>query len=408
VRWLWEDRIPVGVLVLIGGREGVGKTIMIYTLAAQVTTGTLPGIYAGQPKAVIVAATEDSWTHTITPRLMAAGADLTKVFRADVIDATGVELPLSLPKDTSALLDAIREKDAVLVIFDPLLSRIDARLDTHKDADVRRALEPLAAMADTGQVSVCGLIHVNKSSSLDCLSLLMGSRAFTAVARAVLFVAADPDDEQQRLLSLVKSNLGRLDLPMLRFRIRGVLVGTTAEEGEVWTGQLVWAGESDQSIRDVLKRAADRESDPSAVQEAVAWLIDYLTEAGGTASRKTIMAAGHQAGHSRPTLDRARHVAGIKTESRGFPRTAYWSLPPSSQSTQSTQSTHAQEAGGGESTADPDGATASNAQPTRPPPSPERESTESTESTEPQLFRDSLTAERWRETDEAFRKGWKA
>ena len=150
---------------------------------------------------MIVAATEDSWSHTIKPRLMAAGADLNKVYRADIVDSEGFDLPLSLPKDTAALTQEIKNVDAAVVGFDPLLSRLDARLDSHKDADVRRALEPLATMADTAGVTVLGLIHVSKSISSDALTLLMASRAFTAVARAVLFVAVDPDNEEQRLLS---------------------------------------------------------------------------------------------------------------------------------------------------------------------------------------------------------------
>ena len=74
VHWLWAARIALGTLVLLGGREGIGKSTIAYTIAALVTRGRLPGRHFGQPKAVIVAATEDSWAHTIVPRLMAAGA----------------------------------------------------------------------------------------------------------------------------------------------------------------------------------------------------------------------------------------------------------------------------------------------------------------------------------------------
>lgn len=48
-----------------------------YWAAAQVTRGELPGVYAGAPKDVLIAATQDSWEHTIVPRLIAAAADLT-------------------------------------------------------------------------------------------------------------------------------------------------------------------------------------------------------------------------------------------------------------------------------------------------------------------------------------------
>lgn len=379
VWWLWDARLPVGAFSLIGGREGIGKSLVGYTLAASISTGTLPGIYLGTPKGVIIAATEDSWAHTIAPRLKAAGADLTKIYRADILDPEGFELPLSLPKDTTALTQAIKDVDAALVIFDPLLSRLDARLDSHKDADTRRALEPLALMAAATGVAVLGLIHVNKSSSSDALTLLMASRAFAAVARAVLFVATNPDNEDQRLLGQPKNNLGRMNLPTLVFRIKGVLVGMTAADDEIWTGQLVWDGESDQTIRQVLERASEREGDRVATQEAQEWLVQYLIAQGGTVARKTIMDMGRTAGHSRATLDRARHAAKIQSVKRGFPATSYWIVLSSSQSTQSTQSTHAHETSEAESIDDPDESTPHSTQSVQ---SPERESTESTESTD--------------------------
>lgn len=75
VRWLWNERLALGTLSLLGGREGIGKSIVECTLAADITRGRLPGICAGTPRAVIIAATEDSWAHTIVPRLIGADAD---------------------------------------------------------------------------------------------------------------------------------------------------------------------------------------------------------------------------------------------------------------------------------------------------------------------------------------------
>jgi hypothetical protein len=60
-------------------------------------------------------------------------------------------------------------------------------------------------MAASTGVAVLGLIHVNKSASADALAVLMASRAFAAFARAVLFVAVDPDNEDQRLLGQPKN-----------------------------------------------------------------------------------------------------------------------------------------------------------------------------------------------------------
>ena len=81
----------------------------------------------------------------------------------------------------------MREVGAALILLDPLMSRLDAKLDTHKDAEVRLALEPLVSIANSTGAAILGLIHLNKSLSTDPLTMLMGSRAFAAVARAVLF-----------------------------------------------------------------------------------------------------------------------------------------------------------------------------------------------------------------------------
>lgn len=179
VRWLWADRLALGVLALLGGREGIGKSIFAYTLAAMITRGTLQGADFGRPRAVIVAATEDSWEHTIIPRLMAAGADLTKVFRVDVATSEAVDTALSLPRDLPGLERSVTEVDAAAILLDPLMSRLDSGLDSHKDAEVRLALEPLVSLADRTAATVIGLIHVNKSTSSDPLTTLMARTALS-------------------------------------------------------------------------------------------------------------------------------------------------------------------------------------------------------------------------------------
>lgn len=329
VKYVWAGRIPLGALTLVGGREGVGKSLCVYTIGAEITRGSLPGDCLGTPRNIIVAASEDSWEHTIVPRLIAADADLDRVYRVDVATPDSLQIPLSLPRDLAALEREARDIRAAAIVLDPLLSRLDAKIDTHKDADVRRGLEPLAALADSTQAALLGLIHVNKSNSQDVLSTLMASRAFAAVARAVLVVMVDPDDEQVRLLGLAKNNLGRLDIPTLKFTIDGVKVADTAE-GEVWTGKLMWAGESQQSIREHFEAAADASGDRTATSEAADWLADYLSSEGGTLESSVVKTAGKRAGHSPDALKRARKKLQIVSDSRGFPRKTYWILPPSS------------------------------------------------------------------------------
>jgi AAA domain-containing protein len=339
VRWAWADRLATGTLALIGGREGIGKSIVAYTLAALITRGRLPGVYVGTPRAVIVAASEDSWAHTIIPRLMAAGADLTFVYRVDVVTSAGADGSLSLPRDLEALERTISEVRAAAILLDPLLSRLDAALDSHKDAEVRLALEPLTAVAERRDCLVIGLIHVNKSTSSDPLTQLMASRAFAAVARAVLFVMTDPENEKIRLLGQAKNNLGRMDLPTLSFQIEGVKVADTTE-GEVWTGKLNWIGEDQRSIREAAQAAAEIGGvNRTALGEATAWLEDYLTSNGGSADSADIKREGAKAGHGKDALQRARVKLKIAAISVGFPRRTHWALQSSQLAGETTTTT---------------------------------------------------------------------
>lgn len=335
VMWQWEGRIALGTLSLLAGPEGLGKSTLGYWIAARITRGELPGEHKGTPRAVLVCATEDSWEHTIVPRLIAAGADLTLVFRVEVLTREDIHVGLSLPRDITQVQRAAGETGASLLLLDPLMSRLDEHLDTHRDSEVRRALEPLSALADQAGMAVLGLIHHNKSGSTDPLQLVMASKAFTAVARSVHSVIRDPDDdtETRRLFGTPKNNLGRTDLPTLSYTITSHAVPT--DEGTAWTGRLVWGAEVAGSIRDAMSRA-DPHGDRTATAEAAQWLDDYLASEGGEARSADVKKAGKVAGHSEDSLKRAKRRLGVLDRSEGFPRITVWSLPVAAQ--QSEQS----------------------------------------------------------------------
>lgn len=324
VVWLWDGRLALGTLALLAGREGIGKSTSAYWIAARVTRGELPGESYGKPRSVLIAATEDSWEHTIVPRLIAADADLDRVFRVEVRTADDIHVGLSLPHDLHSLEDAARQTDSGLLLLDPLMSRLGEQ-DTHKDSEVRIALEPLVALADRTGMAVLGIMHHNKSGSTDPLQLVMGSKAFTAVARSVHTVVLDPDDdtEQRKLFGTPKNNLGRTDLPTLTFTIASTPVDT--DEGPAWTGRLVWGADLDESIGSVMGRTIDG-TDKTATGEAAEWLLDYLTMKSPVASAM-VKAEGAKVGHSQDALKRARQRIKAEVTSAGFPRVTYWNLP---------------------------------------------------------------------------------
>ena len=342
VWWTWEDRIPAGSLTVVPGREGIGKSLLLAWLTAQITTGKLPGLYDGKPRPVIYAATEDSWSHTIGPRLFAAGADMDMVYRVDVEHGDQVD-QLTLPVDCDALAAEIKALGVVLLAADPLLSLIHSAIDTHQDRKLRTALEPLVKLADETGCAVVGLAHFNKSASTDALNLITGSRAFSAVARAVIAMARDTDaDDGSCVLSQAKSNLGRLDLPSLRYIVESAEVATP--EGPAYVGKLRFTGVSERSVSDILGEGGDDGAAEARAErdEAAEWLRGYLTTNGGEAAWTDIRKASRADGFAERTMQRARSRAGVTAQREGFPAKTVWRLatttPNTDEADQSRQS----------------------------------------------------------------------
>ncbi len=321
VVWVWGDgaegRIPSGSLSLAAGREGTGKSSFGLWLAAQVTGGTLPGHWYGRPRSVLYVAVEDSWKYTLVPRLIAAGADRSLVGRFDVVTEHGDEVTLSLPGDNRLLEAEIRRHRVALVVIDPLMSVIGEKLDTHRTREVRVALDPLAKLADRTGAVVLGIAHFNKASGTDAAALLSGSHAFRDVPRTIFgFARDDQDDTGGRIMSQVKNSLGRDDLPSLSYRIESADIDTP--NGTANTGRFVFLGESERSVADVLRDSRTNSAgDPDERRDAAGWIDDYLSEAGGSAPAREVLAAGRAAGFTDQTMKNARSKVA-DSERRGF------------------------------------------------------------------------------------------
>lgn len=341
-RWLWAEDgahwLPLGGVCLLGGREGRGKSTWTYRLIAQLTRGTLPGDLLGTPRSAVIAASEDDWEHTIVPRLLAAGADLDRVHRVDAVEPdrrTGV----ILPDDLAAMGQLLAgEPEVALLVLDPIVSVIPARTDSHKDHEVRKALEPISALAHGLGITVLGLIHDNKSSGTDLSTRLMGSRAFVAVARAALVCVEEPDDDGAEqgdtagadpdrvdegddgplaasgvspvrfLIGQVKNNLEAKAPWSIRYVIRARTVGRDEAVGKDIRGSYVHrVGRSLLRLEERM-RAAERPAGTGEGATALRAAQEALREllAGGPATLQAIRARISDAGSvSWPTVERA-------------------------------------------------------------------------------------------------------
>jgi len=312
-----DGRIACGMVSIAAGREGTGKSSFGIWLSAKITRGTLPGAHYGTPKHVFYLATEDSWKYTLVPRLIAAGADMSKVGRVEVVVQEGATVTMSLPDDTELLTQKIIEHQVAVVVVDPLMSTLSSGLDANGSRDVRTALEPLAKMADQTGAAVVGIAHFNKATGLDALSRITGSGAFKDIARAVMVFANDGDE---RVFTQPKNSVGRYDLPSLNYEVRQAVVDTPS--GKTATGLFAFTSVADRSVDDLL---ADERNRGRRKSKVTTFLVDYLSEHAdpqtGEVEAADVIAAGEGEGFTRNQIRDARARSKdpeIDTRKEGF------------------------------------------------------------------------------------------
>jgi hypothetical protein len=304
VKWLWKGRIPAGMMTILAGREGIGKSTVSLDIAARLTRGTLEGRYGGRPQNVILCATEDSWEHTIAPRLMAVGADMSRVFHIAIQDENGGYRAITAPGDIAAIEKAIRELQPALMLIDPIMAIIDGRIDTHVQQQVQQGLEPLVKLCERAMMAVVGLIHVNKSTTTDALNSVMGSKAFTSLPRSVLYCIADPSSDDGYLMTHEKCNVGP-KVASLTYRLDSVRIDLPPDEVDdgddpyIFTSRVIWGEEDERKAGDVLAEAAAERSHGSLRKDIKA----YLDGKSGVVAAADIVAEFEDVDVTRANID---------------------------------------------------------------------------------------------------------
>lgn len=195
--WLWKGWIPKGELTLLAGPSGAGKSSLTFLFASQISNGGkwFDDTPCSKGK-VLIWSGEDSLETTIVPRLIAAGADLSRV---QVIEGRrnpdGTPIHFDPAKDFPLLSRQVKERGYSMLIIDPIVSAITG--DMNKANEVRRGLQAIVDFAKDQNCAVIGITHFSKSSSgRTTVDRFIGSQAFTAFARMNLVVDKDPDVDE--------------------------------------------------------------------------------------------------------------------------------------------------------------------------------------------------------------------
>ena len=319
VTWLWRGRIVLGMLNIVVGEPGLGKSTLVYELAAQLSRGTLDGDLDGTAANVLVVTYEDHVASVVRPRLEAAKADLPRIRTIGVKQEDESEGLLSLPGDLDLVRDAIERTEARLLIVDPIVAGLSGEVNSHRDQDVRGVLAPLAQMAEHYGIAIVCVMHVNKSAAKQFFLRVGGSIGFVGAARSMLLVARDPDDPDgergcRRIVAHGKCNVGPL-APSLLYVIDQIWLPS-----EIETSRLSLVGECDTTTSDLLGGGDER----LAIDEARDFLEQELAD-GPRPSEEISRIAGKN-GIADRTLKRARNALGVKVKKLGFGSDGRWFL----------------------------------------------------------------------------------
>ncbi|MDD0812988.1 AAA family ATPase [Curvibacter sp. RS43] len=326
IRWLWPNWLALGKLHILAGAPGQGKTTLALAMAATVTIG---GRWPdGSPSAdgnVLIWSGEDDPADTLLPRLLAAGASPERCFFVSGTRINGEVQPFDPARDMGALEAQANAIGGIkLLIVDPVVSAVTG--DSHKNTEVRRALQPLVDLCSRLSAVAIGISHFSKGGQgSDPASRVVGSVAFTAIARVVMVAAKTKSEtgEDTRVLARGKSNIGPDD-GGFEYHI---------EQSEPLPGihasYVTWGASVSGTARELLAEPAEADEEEnekrSARDEAEEFLVELLK--AGPAPTKHVESEARSAGLSWSTVRRASE--GLRIKKRKLNDVWYWERPGS-------------------------------------------------------------------------------
>jgi putative DNA primase/helicase len=334
--WLWPDRFALGKIGLVVGLPDVGKGQFFCYMVARVTTGgSWPcgeGVVKDTGNVVILTA-EDSPSDTVKPRLMAAGADVTRVHFIKMVREAGKKRGFSLLTDLPRLARLVdRIGNVKMVTIDPISAYLGVgKIDSYRNTDVRSTLTPLSDLAEEKRLAVVAIMHFNKKVDVhNALLRVSDSVAFGAVARHVYAIIAD-DEHNRQLFVKAKNNLAKkAGARALAFTFHDRDVGADPKSGKrIVSPFIVFDPEPVDITATEAMEAANTAGANISTREAAE---DFLRErlAAGPVKAADIEEEARANLISKRTLERAKQRLGIiaRKEHGKMDGAWFWELPP--------------------------------------------------------------------------------
>ncbi len=299
VHYLVPGYIPRGMVGMLAGDGGHGKSMITLELAAALSAGrcafglTYPHPPVGK---TLLISCEDDWQRTILPRLAALGANRKNVLRVEGVrmkkdgKAKLLDFHMGHFRELERALQA--NADIKLIVIDPAGAYIGrAGVNENQDAELRSVLGPLSEAANRTGATVLLIKHLNKSAGVSAVQRVGGGGAYVNAVRFSYMVAPDPDDGDKKLMLPLKTNVLKAGLVGLAYRMADV----PQPEGEAlllheWPGMKAadaaelakqlfrpkWEGGVSADANSVSGTRSNRQPAKQSVSECQAFLREFL------------------------------------------------------------------------------------------------------------------------------------
>lgn len=316
VEWLIPGLIPAGVVTLIEGRKGRGKSTVLVAIAAAMSGGPkVPGWSPVAPALVAWVGSEDRWDTTVCRRIRAAAANPMLVQHMEVPVQGGRPRRPTIPDDEDWVRARLRESHAKLWIIDPIDAIKSGRLNLSVPQDSNTLMDSLTRIAWEWGGSILCSRNLRKDSSGDPLDHGLGGIGLANRARAIIRLDKHPHTAATFVMHGIACNEGEPCPPQI-YRFAG-------DQGEAKT--IEWVGKCDLSTETLVTGQGDP-ADEEEVRDADRVLYHCLRD--GPRPCTEVVDVARSAAVSEPQLKRARARLGVKAVQPSGEGRNYWMWHP--------------------------------------------------------------------------------
>ena len=172
IKWHVQDRLPAGQFVLLAGHEKAGKSVLTYSLAAALLTGSdWLGLHVHGTCSVVILNWENPHEYAAESLVGCMSLDQWRAVRSKARWVDSDRLPRVL---TVAYLDAVtRDLEPGVLVVDTVMAALGTQFaarvgGSYTPEIVAAALQPILEWCHRTGWTIVGLHHLNKTGSTAC------------------------------------------------------------------------------------------------------------------------------------------------------------------------------------------------------------------------------------------------